>query len=153
MQFLPNYLERLLYVLYDIALRRHRDLPWIFWLFLICCYKFADWLGLFVLGLSICGVGLCSMRQGIAIHHRLISSKTETHPLHPAAYRCTCSKGCSDLTNCPNLQIQIYGVMMIWNCKCILFPLLICRSILLHLKNCHLYQLSQSLGQQDICVK
>lgn len=103
--------------------------------------------------LSICGVGVCSMRQGRAIHHRLISSKTETHSLHPAAYRCTCSKGYSDLTNCPNLQNQIYGVMMIWNYKCILFPLLICRSILLHLQNCHSYQLSQSLGQQDICVK
>ena len=122
MQFLANYLERLLCVLYDIALRRHRDLPWILWLFLICCYKFADWLGLFVLGLSICGVGVCSMRQGKAIHHRLISSKTETHSLHPAAYRCTCSKGYSDLTNCPNLQNQICADMMIWNYKCILFP-------------------------------
>ena len=94
----------------------------IFWLFLIGCYKFADWLGLFVLGLSICGVGVCSMRQGKAIHHRLISSKTETHSLHPAAYRGTCSKGYSDLTNCQNLQNQICADMMIWNYKCILSP-------------------------------
>ena len=75
-----------------------------------------------VLGLSIYGVGVCSMRQGAAIHHRLISSKTETHSLHPAAYRCTCSKGYSDLTNCPNLQNQTCADMMIWNYKCILFP-------------------------------
>ena len=75
-----------------------------------------------VLGLSIYGVGVCSMRQGKAIHHRLISSKTETHSLHPAAYRGTCSKGYSDLTNCQNLQNQICADMMIWNYKCILSP-------------------------------